>query len=484
MSSTVTGQLEGLFHPRSIAVMGASTNPASAGYRYVIQLKNYGFKGAIYPINPKYPEILGLKAYPSIKDVPGSIDYVISCLGANMVPELLAQCPEKQVKMVHLFTGRFSETGNEDAARLEKSILQQVKTVGVRMLGPNCMGLYYPKEGIAFNYDCPKEPGPVGFLSQSGGGAGDFVFYASLRGIRFSKLISYGNALDLNESDFLEYFAQDSETQIIAAYIEGVKDGQRFLTALRQAARSKPVVIVKAGRSGAGRKQAFSHTSALAGSNTTWEAAIKQTGAIQVRDFQEMMDVVLAFSFLPPVRGNRVGVVGGGGGASVLSADEWEEAGFNLPPLPPEIEAEIKEKLPPLWLGWMRNPLDSSIFPEEARAINFYGRVVNALAKNPQFDVVIANVHIGGPASAAEMGITLANQTKDLIEASKIKPVVVIQFSEALGTGDVNSPRWKPLTEMRTSLVAAKIPAYPSIIDAARALKHLIDYYQRKESID
>ncbi len=483
MVPMVIEQLEAAFHPRSIAVVGASGNPFSMGYRYLLHLKTYGFRGQIYPVTPHWPEVLDLRAYPALKDAPVPVDYVICCLPAAKVPELLAQCPQKQVKLVHMFTGRLSETGHEDAAKLEKEILRRARELGIRILGPNCMGLYHPKEGIAFAYDFPQEAGNVGVFSQSGGAATEFIYYAALRGVRFSKVISYGNALDLNETDFLQYLSQDDETGVIASYIEGLNDGKAFLSALGRATRFKPVIILKAGRSSAGARQAASHTAALAGSAQSWETAIRQAGAVRARTLEEMIDLVVSFSFLPPVQGTRVGIVGGGGGRSVLSADEWEEAGFNIAPLPPEIEEEIRKILPELWWGWLRNPVDVSIFPEEAHMTNLQGQILRMMAESPQLDLLIANVAIGGPFSPMELAPILGNQIKDVIEISRKKPVTVVLNTGALGTEDFDNPRWRCLAEQMANLVAAKIPVYSDAAQAANALTHLVNYYRRKGAI-
>jgi len=481
----VIEQLGAAFHPRSIAVVGASGNPFSMGYRYVLHLISYGYRGQIYPITPHWSEVLGFEAYPALKDIPGAVDYVICCLPASKVPDLLLECPEKGVKVVHLFTGRFSETGREDAVKLEIEVLRRAREVGIRLIGPNCMGIYYPKEGLAFAYDFPTEPGQVGMFLQSGGAATEFIHYASLRGIRFSKVISYGNALDLNEADFLEYLSQDPETEIIASYIEGIKDGRRFFRALRRAALTKPVIILKAGRGSAGARQAASHTAALAGSLKTWETAIRQAGAIQARTLEELIDLVVSFYFLPPIVGTRVGIVGGGGGRSVLSADEWEEAGFNVVPLPPEIEEEIKKTLPEMWWGWIRNPVDVSIFPEEAIVSNLSGNMVRMMAQSLHFDLIIANMALGGPFSKTEFANITSTQVDNLIDMNGkgLKPLVVVLNTGNLGIEDFDDLRWRCLAEQKAKLVSAKIPVYDTAVQAANAIIRLVNYYQRKEAI-
>ncbi len=194
--------LEEILHPQSIAVVGAS--PSGRGVGFTSPLLEYGFKGKIYPVNPKYSEILGLKTYPSLREIPGSVDYVISAVPASAILNMLEDCSQKGVKCVHLFTGRLSETGRPEPAKLEQEILKQARRLGIRLIGPNCMGVYYPREGISFVTGLPREPGPVGLASQTGGGSVYLIHIASLRNIRFSKVISYGNALDLNESDYLD----------------------------------------------------------------------------------------------------------------------------------------------------------------------------------------------------------------------------------------------------------------------------------------
>lgn len=217
----MTHILEEILHPQSIAVVGASGNLGAGGRNYTTALLAQGFEGKIYLVNPKYSEIMGLKVYPSLKEVPGSIDYIISCVPASEVLNILEGCSQKGVKAIHLYTARFGETGRQEDAELEQKILEEARKQGIRLIGPNCVGLYYPQQRISFGDDLPKESGSVGLISQTGGGASNLIHLASLRGVRFSKVISYGNALDLNECDFLDYLSQDPETKIILMYIEG-----------------------------------------------------------------------------------------------------------------------------------------------------------------------------------------------------------------------------------------------------------------------
>jgi len=469
--------LEEVLYPKSIAVVGASATPGSRGYGYTRHLLDYGYRGKIYPVNPKYPEILGLKTYPSIKEIPGPVDYVISTVPASAVLATFEDCSQKEVKGVHLFTGRFGETGRQEAVELEQEVLKQAKQQGIRIIGPNCLGVYHPKEGISLTYDLPKEPGSVGLAFQSGGGTISFINRASLRGVRFSKAISYGNAIDFNESDYLDYFTQDSETKLILMYVEGVRDGKRFFNSLLQAASTKPVIIIKGGRGKAGARATASHTASLAGSMEVWEAAVTQAGAISAQNFDEMADLAVSFYFLPPIKGPRVGITGGGGGANVLAGDQCEEVGLDVIPLPAEIREELKSNNIPIW-DWIGNPADMSI---TAGSGITGSNMLQMMARNKNFDLLILNITEGAPSTKEEIISRLRNEVESYIKTKKesLKPLLVVVEEKSLGVDDYDI--WvRELSATRTKLLAVNTPLYPSIGRAARAARKLIDYYQRR----
>ena len=469
--------LEFAFHPCSIAVVGASKNPSSFGFLFLRHLVHYGYQGEIYPVNPNLSHILGMKVYPSLRHIPSSVDYVICCIPAFRVPELLEECCEKGVRVVHLLTARLAETSRADAIKLEEKILRRARELGIRLIGPNCMGIYYPKRGLSFNYDFPTESGKVGAIFQSGGASTELVRYASLRGIRFSKVISYGNALDLNESDFLDYLSRDSETEIILIYIEGVKDGRKFHQILRNTASSKPVIVLKAGRGSAGTRAVVSHTASLAGSSRVWETVIEQAGAILVWTLEEMIDAAVSFYFLPKITGTRVGVAGGGGGRSVRSADEWEEAGFQVIPLPAKIREEVKNKAPEVW-DWIGNPADRSIVDNPSFGAE---DMLAMMAENSQFDLLIANVSEDAPYGKDEWSAIIGHEAEGFIKVSRegAKPLAVVLGSGGLPIEEFENWRWKLLAQQRAHLIAAQIPVYPSASRAAKAIRCLVDYYKK-----
>jgi acyl-CoA synthetase (NDP forming) len=470
-----------LFSPGSVAVVGASLNPFAGGYQFTRFLIDHGFQGKLYLVNPTSSEILGLKVYPRLTEIPeSSVDYVISCIPANGVLSLLEDCGKKNVKLVHLFTARLKETGRDKESRLQSEILEEARKLGIRILGPNCMGIYYPKLGLSFNHELPRESGPVGGFFQSGGGAGEFVRYAALRGVRFSKIISYGNASDIDETELLNYFASDNETKVIASYIEGVKDGRKFARALALAAKKKPVIILKAGRGRTGAKLALSHTASLAGSIDVWQAALKQYRAIMVSNFQELIDQVVAFTFLPPVTGRRVIVAGGGGGKSMVSADVWEEEGFELPELSAEFRQKLKERVPELW-DWVRNPMDASLFQGTPMTdIN----LLEWLSNEGGFDIWVANLTQDDPLPKDIWEKVLAPTFLNSVVAIKKngKPIVCVIETGEIGPAEMESWKWSAIAETRRRIIDQGLAVFPSPERAARAMGRLVNYWAWRES--
>jgi acyl-CoA synthetase (NDP forming) len=441
----------------------------------------YGFRGRIYPVNPRYDEVLGFPAYATVSAVPGPVDYVISCVPSTQVLNLLDDCAAKGVKCIHLYTARFSETGRQDAADLEQEVLRRARAAGIRLIGPNCMGVYNPGHGLSFGYDLAKEAGSVGMASQTGGGASWFVRLAGARGLRFSKAISYGNALDFNECDYLEYFTQDDATNVITIYVEGVRDGRRFFRTLGEAAARKPVIVIKGGRSRAGTRAVASHTASLAGSMDTWEAMVAQAGAVSAANFDEMADLAVAFCFLPAITGHRVGVAGGGGGPSVLSADECEEAGLEVAPLPDEIRETLKARGVEIW-DWISNPVDVSI-------IGGFGvtdlDMLRLMGANEGFDLLIGLINEGvmftlSQREGATMRLQSAAEGYSRLKQECGKPLLAVIGDDGSGSDRYGDWAGQAVSETRTNLIEAGIPFFPTIGRAALAARKLIDHYSHR----
>ena len=459
--------LDRLFSPRAVAVVGASTNVDSPGHDYVRALREFGFEGAVYPINPRADEIAGYRAYPSLDAVGGPIDLVICCIPATGVPDVVDACGEAGIPFLHLFTGRLSETGDADAAALEAEIAAKAQAQGVRLLGPNGMGIYHPAGRIAFRPDLPRTAGRVAFLSQSGNNAVEVVIRGAARGLRFGKVANYGNGLDLTPGEMLGWLADDPGTEVIGAYVEGVADGRGFYEGLRRAASRKPVIIQKAGRSAEGARAAASHTAALAGEAAIWSGMLRQAGAIEARSQEQLLDLMVAASLLERSRGRRAAVAGGGGGRSVQSADACAEQGLALPPLPADVRERVAERAAPL-ADWVRNPVDQSILAGSGLSAN---GLLAMMAASGGYDLGIANVgeewFLGRPEAESRLRHA-CTRLREAVAESPI-PIAVV-----LGATEMTVDWQRTLIDsVRDDLIEAGLAVFPTVERAAFALGKL-----------
>lgn len=464
--------LDRLFHPRSVAVVGISNNPHKwGGGNWIETLLELGFEGKIYPVSSTMSEFKGLRVYPSIEDVPDSIDLVLISIPAQSTPQLMEECARKGVSFAQLYAAGFSEVGGEGSS-LETKVVEIAARGGVRVVGPNCMGVYCPSGRFSWRLDFPRESGAVAFLSQSGLNAVQVATLGAAREVRFSKVISYGNAADLNEADFLEYFAADLESRVVTAYIEGVKDGQRFIAALRKAAQVKPVIVLKGGRSQAGARATVSHTAALAGTSTVWASVLRQAGAIEVRSFDELLDATLAFLCLPAPEHSGVALIGTGGGPGVVGADECEDAGLIVPPLPGEAVEALRRFIPQEGTS-LQNPVDSPFgFGQTRQQLQ---ETIAIVASCPEIACLI--IHIEIDTLLHFLGEReLANTTEAITGAARdcAKLVTVVLrtsgFPEAV----------KTILEQQQVLVEAGIPVYPTMRRAAQAIGKVIQYQRSR----
>jgi acyl-CoA synthetase (NDP forming) len=480
--------LDEIFHPRSVAVAGVSTQQpgfAGVGTGFLLSLMEMGFP-ALYPVNPKYPEFEGLKCYPSVLDIEGPVDHVISSVPAHVVPKLVEDCITKGVRSVHFFTAGFRETGDAEMANLEKQVVGRLTGAGIRVFGPNCMGLYVPDSKLAFMPGFPPESGPVGFISQSGGNAGEMVYTASVRGIRFSKVVSYGNASDVDESELLTYLAADPQTEIICAYIEGTKDGRRFLAAIRKAASAKPVIVLKGGRTAAGTRAVMSHTASLAGSLEVFDSLCRQVNAVRVNSVEEMADLAIAFRYLQPhliptnsTKGG-IAVVGGGGGFSVFAADEIDDAGLSCPILPEHTQKALGA-INPVAGTSVRNPVDTiAIFepPKLEQTLRIIGEAEN-------INVILFHTSFSWGRGRRSMAMIGA----DPVAFMKMQVQQMEKAREASGTPIVVVLR-PPLdveSMERTAAFQEKawqagFPVFPTIPRAANAIAKTLRWASRRSS--
>jgi acyl-CoA synthetase (NDP forming) len=462
--------LDQMFHPESIAIVGASATNPEAGW--IGQLKGFGYKGKIYPINPNATEILGLKVYPSVRDVPDTVEYAIFNIPARFTIQAMADCVAKGVKFVHVYTAGFSEIGTPEAKQLEAQLAEIARRGGIRMLGPNCMGIYCPESGMTFNPDFSMARGHVAFVSQSGAESMRLVFLAQDVNISFSKVISYGNAIDLDAPDFLEYLVDDEDTKIIACYIEGVHDGPRFLAAIKKCLTKKPVLILKAGLTESGAGAAASHTASLAGSKSVWEAFFRQTGALAAYTMDEVADIVQGLLRMKEPRGRRVAVVGRGGGIGVIAADICERAGLKVPPFAKETREKLAAIIPEAGAG-VRNPVETT--RGLGGAADFYRRGLSIVDDDPETDIILVHMAIdvyGGHTPNLAQITTAAAASLCEKAGSLKKPLAVALFPGG------HPDTVMAVTAARDKLIKAGIPVYAGVESASRSINKLVNYYE------
>lgn len=447
-------RLKAFFEPESVAVIGASRNPRKIGHIIVSQMIKAGFRGKLFPVNPKATEISGLKAYPSILDVPEEVDLAIISIPARFTVQVVEQCGKKGVKAVVVVSGGFSETGNE---RLERDLVREARKWGIRLMGPNCMGVYSPSSNVdmLFTPDdvLPRAPeGNVAVLSQSGSLAAGLMTMLAKQEVGVSRFISYGNAADVNEADLLEYLAQDEESKVIALYIEGLREGRRFMEVAREISTQKPVVVMKGGWGKAGMRAVKSHTGSLAGNKEVYDAALKQCGAIKVQTLEEFVDVCMCLASQPPAQGKRVGIITNGGGYGVISVDFLEDKGLEIPSLPKELEEELTKELPPFYT--IGNPLDltGSCTAEQYRV------ATKAMLDSDGIDCVMVIALMSAPM------VNPPRLIDYLIELgrSRKKPLIVISLEAT-----------EEITKELRRLKLAGIPYYTDPARGARAIAAL-----------
>ena len=483
--------LDRIFNPASIAIVGVSAEGFGFGRGILRSLLAIGFSGRIYPVNARGGSTEGLTIYPSVEEVPDTIDFAIIAVPAPHVPSVLEACRKKGAIGAEILSSGFSESGTGEGIALEVEI-KKVAAQGIRVIGPNCFGIYCPKSGLTFlpGFDLSRESGGVALLSQSGGLSVDFGFIGKWRGIRFSKVLSFGNGCDLRETEMLQYLSRDPETKVVCMYVEGIPDGRAFLSALKKTTAVKPVIVIKGGLSESGSRAAASHTASLAGHRVIWEAALRQCRATQVENLEGLSDAALAFSLLPAGDYNGCSIVGGGGALGIAAADAAESFGLTVPRLRQDLQDAILKVLPKPGSS-AANPIDIAnpfVKPEHIREI-----LIRA-SDDRQVDVhILISLLFHYKAFKHTVGdlgnIRKITPNKELVEACSEamktgrKPIVVVlpnfkQEEDAIEIEEI-------IRETRRLFATAGIPVYDDVKNAVRAVSMVSNYYrQRKKDMD
>jgi len=427
--------LKYVLEPKNVAVIGASKDTSKLGHVIFRNFIESGFQGNVYPINPTTDIIMNSRCYPSVKDVPGSIDSAIIVIPAAYAAKAMQECADKGIKGVVMITSGFAEVGN---VKGEQEIAKIAKDNDIAMIGPNCLGVINPAARVdsvflpMYKLKRPKL-GEIAFITQSGAVGSAVIDLAADMGVGMSKFISYGNASVVNETHLLEYLREDKKTKVIAAYVETTKEGRRFIDVAKEVTKEKPIILIKAGKTAGGTRAAASHTASMAGSAEVYSAAFRQARIIEVKALTDLFDYSKIF-MQPPPKGQRVAILTNGGGAGVLTADEVEKSGMKLADFKPETKDDLRRKLPS-YVN-INNPLDLAGDADTARykaALdllmvdeNIDAIIVILLFQTISLDSSVNNVILGAaaqnrkPIIAISIGGQLTNMNKQILESNGV----------------------------------------------------------------
>ena len=446
--------LERIFSPKSIAVVGASTTPNKIGN---VILKNFiytKYRGSVYPVNPKYKKVLGLRCYPNVKKIPGNVDCVVIATPAQTVPQIMKDCASKKVGGVVILSGGFEEVGKDSLAEEIRSIADRNN---IPVIGPNCLGVLNPYTLVdsvflpMYKLERPRA-GNIAFVTQSGAVGSTVMDLAAYYGLGISKFISYGNATVLDESDYLEYLMGDDDTHIIILYLEGAKDGRKLLETMKKVNKTKPIIALKAGRGSGGQAAARSHTGNIAGSYLAYQAAFKQAKVTEAEGINEVFDFVKMFD-QPEPKGNRVGVITNGGGIGVLTTDHIENEELVLSEFSEKTKKELKKILPVY--GNVANPLD---LVADA-GVEAYEKAINVMMDDENIDSLLIIVLTQTPPIDERIIHVLSKASDD-----RRKPIATISI------GGAYTEAYRKIFERKG------VPSYNSPRAAVKALKGFITY--------
>ena len=480
--------LEALFAPRSVAVVGASSHPGKWGGSLLVNLVGEGFPGRLYPVNAHASQILGLPAYPSVSALPEAPDLVLVAVPGSSLVEVVEECGRKGVRALVVVSAGFAEHSEVGAAQ-EREAARVAAGYGMALLGPNTVGVISPSQGLCAMGSVPLrvQPGSAALMSQSGNVALQFMLAANRWKLGIGRFVGLGNEALVNAADLLEFFGDDPELDLVLAYLEGIRDGRRFLEVARGVAAKKPVVVLCGGTSVSGSRAAASHTGAMAGRSRVFAAAARQAGLTVTTDQDEFMDVAVAYSRMPLPPGRRVAVVTSGGGWGVMCADELERKGLTLARLPSALVGQLDEVLSQYWSRG--NPVDLVATVGE-------GRVERALQLLVAADEVDAVVMLG-VLSVMALEPRMRRKGASVCRGLGLEPVVAVEMKEArrleeqliLKAGELMETYGKPVLAVdlaRGSHVELReggrhrLVVYPSPLRAVQALAHMARYAEHR----
>ena len=468
-------QLHSFFNPRSVAIIGATKKVDKAGHvifkNFVTNKERGVFEGELYPVNPGEDSILGSKCYHSLSNIPYEVELIVIIIPAKFVPAVMEQAAAKKVKAAIIISSGFKEVGNKE---LEDQVVATAKKGGIRVLGPNCLGIYYSKTGIDTLFlpetkvlttgeevvATPRPmPGNIAMITQSGAFGVAALDYLTGRQMGVSKFVSFGNKCDVNESDILHYLLYDKETKVTLAYFEDIRNGREFLKIAKKVTLKKPIVVIKSGKSSAGARAAASHTGAIAGSDKIYDAAFVQGGVIRAKDMEEFFDIGKALAMQPPARGNNVGILTDAGGPGVMTVDECEILGLTVERFSDVTLAkfqELKDKDVILKIAATSNPVDLT------------GSVTDEMFEISA-DIMLQDPGIYG---LILLGLHHMPGLREKYIDSIVK--VSLKYNKPVVMCDIGETEMALYTRGRFDRLC--VPSYTSPEDAARAMDALVRY--------
>jgi len=458
-----------LFTPQTVAVVGASTKGAALPNVFIRRIREFGYGGKIYPIHPSAAEIDGLTAYRSLADTPQPVDYAYIAVSAAQIPAML-EAAAGHVRYAQVISSGFGEV--DEGRELEQKLAAAARAGGMRLIGPNCLGIYTPRGAVTFTEVGPKEVGCVGIVSQSGGLGTDIIRRGMNRGVRFSGLITVGNCADLTPSELLEFYLADAQTKVIGFYIETAKDGRRLFELLRAARARKPVVMLKGGRTRQGLAAAASHTGSLAGDERAWVALSRQTGCVLADTLDDFIDALLVFQTLTPRREHateRVVLFGNGGGASVLATDYYARLGLDVKPFGrPTVDALAALKLPPGTS--ITNPVDCPVGTLQQDDGRVGEKILDAIYATGRPEALVMHLNM-----AAFAGRTRPEVLDNVVQAAmRVQSRYPGQAHFVLVLRSDGDPGLEARKrDFRARAVALGIPVYDEMANAGHALAAL-----------
>jgi acyl-CoA synthetase (NDP forming) len=463
-------KLDRIFNPRSVAVVGSKKVDNHSWLRTVLP-----FQGPKYHVNidrSEWPsaEELGFPNYPSLLDVPGEVDYVIVSVPAQVVPRVLRDCVAKKVGGVHLYTAGFSETGTEEGIRLEKQVVQIAKEGGLKVVGPNCMGIFNPKLGVGVNLGgYYGDSGHLGILSHSGSQSSAFGQGSGFHNIKLSKLVSMGNGVVLDSPDYIDYFGQDPETTVIGMYLEGVRDGRAYFETLRRVCKTKPVLVWKVGETEDASRAVAAHSTSSTSRPAVWDAMLRQCGAVKVDNMDDLFETAKLLLNLPATRGNRLAILALSGGHATECANVFSKAGLNVPQLAPDSYKRILEHFNIVGSTYA-NPIEGRTLADPVNMNN----VLDVLNDDPNVDIIVHEVQVSNRNN--RVTVYRGHNPDIFCEFRKRarKPyVVALSTAYPYAPPEVTAGVYKQLMEVG-------IPAITGIAPCASALRRFVDYYRNR----